>query len=161
MKRVYIRRKNEVTGHVFVSNKSVAHDKVKMLPFIGFVTAGLITEEEWAKNEQLIADKFELTIEESFIDGRTKKTKHMKRFCWKDIFELKALDVFVPMGYCSICNTFGMEIEISKCGSMVRYRIGENGSISNWKELYFTKSGKAYFNTKKRRYYLSEFIKIN
>ena len=48
MIRIYVRRKNEIAGHVFICKSSIKEDKVAILPFIGFVTAGLITEEEWA-----------------------------------------------------------------------------------------------------------------
>ena len=64
------------------------------------------------------------------------------------------------MAYKTICNFFGIEIEVSNCGSTVRYRIGENGAVSKWKEIHFTKNGKPYFNCNKTRYYLNEFMKI-
>ena len=48
MKRIYIKHKNEIAGHIFVCKHSIKDDKVLILPFIGFVTDGLITEEEYA-----------------------------------------------------------------------------------------------------------------
>ena len=160
MIRIYIRRKNEIAGHVFICKSSIKGDKVAILPFFGFVTDGLITEEEWAKSQQTIIDKFELYVTESYIDGRCKVARNTKKFSWKDILKMKIKDAFVPMGYKSICNFFGIEIEVSNCGSMVRYRIGENGTVSEWKEIHFTKAGKPYFNARHTRYYLNEFMKI-
>ena len=73
---------------------------------------------------------------------------------------MKQGEVFKPMAYKTISNSFGIEIEVSNCGSMVRYRIGENGAVSDWKEIHFTKSGRPYFNRNKTRYYLDEFMKF-
>ena len=163
MKRIYIRRKNEIAGHVFKSRDSIKDDKVAILPFIGFVDKGLITEEEWSTSQQNIVEKFELYVAESYIDGRTKTARNMKHFSWKDLLNMKRGDTFKPMGYHTICNTFGIEIEISSCGSMVRYRIGQS-SVSNWIEIHFTKAGRPYFNMNKKatgrsRYYLDEFMR--
>lgn len=74
-------------------------------------------------------------------------------------------DAFKPMAYKSICNFFGMEIEVSNCGSMVRYRIGENGAVSRWKKIHYTKGGRPFFEVSKKahgctRYYLDEFMKF-
>ena len=160
MIRIYVRRKNEIAGHVFICKSSIKEDKVMILPFIGFVTDGLITEEEWAKSQQTIIDRFELHVTESYIDGRSKAARNAKKFNWKDVLKMKQGETFKPMAYKTICNSFGMEIEVSNCGSMVRYRIGENVAVSDWKEIHFTKSGKPYFNCNKIRYYLDEFMKI-
>jgi hypothetical protein len=160
MIRIYVRRKNEIAGHVFICKSSIKEDKVAILPFIGFVTAGLITEEEWAKSQQTIIDKFELYVTESYIDGRCKVARNTKKFNWKDILKMKVKDAFKPMAYKTLTNSFGMEIEVSNCGSMVRCRVGENGAVSSWKEIHFTKSGRPYFSYGKVRYYLDEFMKI-
>lgn len=79
--------------------------------------------------------------------------------------KIKVKDTFKPMGYKPICNFFGIEIEVSNCGSMVRYRIGENGAVSEWKEIHYTKGGRPFFEVNKKahgctRYYLDEFMKI-
>jgi len=160
MLRIYIRRKNEIAGHVFICKESIKEDKVMILPFIGFVTDGLITEEEWAKSQQTIIDKFELYVTESYIDGRCKVARNTKRFSWRDILKMKVKDAFKPMAYKTLTNSFGIEIEVSNCGSMVRYRFGENGAVSEWREIHFTKSGRPYFNCNKTRYYLDEFMKF-
>lgn len=160
MIRIYVRRKNEIAGHVFICKSSIKEDKVAILPFIGFVTAGLITEEEWAKSQQTIIDKFELYVVESYIDGRCKVARNTKKFNWKDILKMKVKDAFKPMAYKTLTNSFGMEIEVSNCGSMVRYRVGEKGAVSEWKEIHFTKSSRPYFNCNKTRYYLDEFMKF-
>ena len=165
MIRIYVRRKNEIAGHVFICKSSIKEDKVAILPFVEFVTAGLITEEEWAKSQQTIIDKFELYVTESYIDGRCKVARNTKKFSWKDILKMKVKDAFKPMGYKSICNFFGIEIEVSNCGSMVRYRIGESGAVSEWKEIHYTKGGRPFFEVSKKahgcaRYYLDEFMKI-
>lgn len=160
MIRIYVRRKNEIAGHVFICKSSIKEDKVAILPFIEFVTAGLITEEEWAKSQQLITDRFELCITESYIDGRCKAARNAKKFNWKDVLKMKVKDAFKPMGYKSICNFSDIEIKVSNCGSIVRCRIGENGAVSDWKEIHFTKSGRPYFSYNKTRYYLDEFMKF-
>lgn len=165
MIRIYVRRKNEIAGHVFVCKESIKEDKVMMLPFIGFVTDGLITKEEWGQSQQTIIDKFELYVTESYIDGRCKVARNTKKFSWKDILKIKAKDTFKPMGYKSICNLFGIEIEVSNCGSMVRYRIGENGAVSDWKEIHYIEGGRPFFEVNKKahgraRYYIDEFTKI-
>ena len=165
MIRIYVRRKNEIAGHVFICKESVKNDKVAILPFIGCVTEGLITEEEWNKSQQTIVEKFELYVVETYIDGRSKMARNMKRFSWRDILRMKLNGEFKPMGYKSICNFFGIEIEVSNCGSMVRYRIGENGAVSEWKEIHYTKGGRPFFEVSKKahgctRYYLDEFMKI-
>ena len=163
MIRIYVRRKNEIAGHVFICKKSIKEDKVMILPFIGFVTDGLITKEEWAKSQQTIVDRFELYVAESYIDGRCKVARNIKKFSWKDILKMKVKDAFKPMGYKSICNFFGIEIEISNCGSMVRYRIGD-GAVSQWREIHYTKGGRPFFEVSKAhgrtRYYMDEFMKI-
>lgn len=79
MIRIYVRRKNEIAGHVFICKSSIKEDKVAILPFVGLVTAGLITEEEWAKSQQLIIDRFELCVTESYIDGRSKAARNAKK----------------------------------------------------------------------------------
>lgn len=165
MIRIYVRRKNEIAGHVFICKSSIKEDKVAILPFIEFVTDGLITEEEWAKSQQTIIDKFELYVTESYIDGRCKVARNTKKFSWKDILKMKVKDAFVPMAYKTISNRLAIEIEISNCGSMVRYRIGENSQVSDWKEIHFTKGGRPFFEVSKKahgcaRYYLDEFMKI-
>lgn len=165
MIRIYIRRKNEIAGHVFICKSSIKGDKVAILPFFGFVTDGLITEEEWAKSQQTIIDKFELYVTESYIDGRCKVARNTKKFSWKDILKMKVKDAFVPMAYKTISNWLAIEIEISNCGSMVRYRIGENSRVSDWKEIHYAKGGRPFFEVSKKvhgrtRYYLDEFMKI-
>ena len=165
MIRIYVRRKNEIAGHVFICKSSIKKDKVAILPFFDFVTEGLITEEEWAKSQQTIIDKFELYVAESYIDGRCTVARNMKKFSWKDILKMKIKDAFKPMAYKTICNSFGMEIEVSNCGSMVRYRIGKKVAVSEWKEIHYTKDGRPFFKVSKKahgctRYYLDEFMKI-
>lgn len=165
MIRIYVRRKNEIAGHVFICKSSIKEDKVAILPFIGFVTDGLITEEEWTKSQQLIVDRFELCVAESYIDGRSKAARNAKKFNWKEVLKMKQGETFKPMAYKTICNYFGIEIEVSNCGSMVRYRIGENGAVSKWKEIHYTKGGRPFFEVSKKahgctRYYLDEFMKI-
>ena len=89
MIRIYIKRKNEIAGHVFVCKHSIKDYKVLILPFIGFVSDGLITEEEWAKSQQLIIDRFELRVSESYIDGRSKAARSAKKFNWGDVLKMK------------------------------------------------------------------------
>ena len=160
MFRIYVRRKNEIAGHVFICKESIKQDKVVILPYIGLVTDGLITEEEWANSQQTIVERFELYVAETYIDGRCKVARNTRKFSWKDILKMKVKDAFKPMGYKSICNFFGIEIEVSNCGSMVRYRIDENGAVSGWKEIHYTEGGRPFFEVSKKahdctRYYLA------
>lgn len=170
MIRVYIKRKNEIAGHVFIARSSVQKDVVAILHF-GFVRDGFITEKEWNNSQELIVDKFELHITESYIDGRCKIARNAKRFNWKDVLKMKPGEVFKPVAYKPVCNFFSIEIEISNCGSMVRYRIGNKGAVSAWKEIYYTKGGRPFFKMHDdeharskyyfdRRYYLDEFLKF-
>ena len=159
MKRIYIRRKNEIAGHVFKSHSSIQDDVIAILPFFGFVDKGFITKEEWAKSQERIVDKFEIYVVETEIDGRTKVARNMKPFSWKDILAMKRGDTFKPTGYKAITNFSSMEIEISNCGSMVRYKV--EGAVSEWKEIHFDTNGEPYFwaSWGERNYYLSEFMK--
>lgn len=165
MFRIYVRRKNEIAGHTFICKSSIKKDRVAILPFVGFVTSNIISEEEWAKSQELIVDKFELYVAETYIDGRSKVAHNTKKFSWKDILKMKIRDTFKPVGFKSLCNFFGIEIEISKCGSAARYRIGEKSQVSDWKEIRYTENGRPYFSVSKKahgctRYYLDEFEKI-
>lgn len=85
MIRIYIKQNNKSYGHVFKCRSSVKSDKVAILPWIGFVTTGLITEEEWTKSQQSICEKFSLYISEKKIDGRTKLAKNMRYFTWENV----------------------------------------------------------------------------
>lgn len=87
MIRIYIKKNDEPSGHVFKSHKSILKDKVAILSWIGFVTPGIITEAEWAHSQTLISERFNLQIEETYIDGRCKRAKYMKPFSWKTILE--------------------------------------------------------------------------
>ena len=160
MIRVYIRRKNEIAGHVFKSKSSVLRDRVALLHW-GFVIKGLITEDEWNKSVEVIKDKFDLIIKETQIDGRSKLARSLESFSWAILMQ-KNNGTFNTMGYCGINNHGGMEIEISRDNSMVRYRtFGRN--ISDWKEIHFTDDGERYFlvgGKRGHRYYLRDFMKI-
>ena len=170
MKRIYIRRKNEASGHVFKSRVSVKEDKVCILPWIGFVTEGFITDEEWQKSEENICDKLGLVIVEKDIDGRTKVARNMKYFSWKDIFNMKKnRSGFKPMGYKTISNTAAIVIEISTCGSMLRYRTEDafhttddwNSPVSDWVDIHYDEnSGEPYFFRYGLREYLNEYMKF-
>lgn len=82
MVRIYIRKCGEAVGHVFKSHSSIKNDKVAILPWIGFVNKGLISEDEWFKSQQSICEKFGLYITERKVDGRNKLTKSMRFFSW-------------------------------------------------------------------------------
>lgn len=69
--------------YVAKSNFSAMNDKVLILNYIRFVQElGIITESEWANSQQLICDKFNLTIRETHIDGRKKLSKTLPFFTW-------------------------------------------------------------------------------
>jgi len=162
MIRVYIRRKNEITGRVFKSKRSVMKDRVALLHW-GYVEKGLITEEEWAKSTQFIKDRFELVITEVQIDGRTKLARSLKPFSWMVLMK-KYNGVFNPAGYYAYNDLSGenLEIEISRDNSMVRYR-SFGIHVSEWKEIHYSPEGEPYFlmNGKRSRVlYLKDFIKF-
>lgn len=87
MIRIYVRKQNEESGHVFKSRFSVLNDKVAILPYIAFVLTGIISEKEWANSQESIADRFGLYISETNIDGRTKLAKSLKNFTWERVLE--------------------------------------------------------------------------
>ena len=60
---------------------SVQLDVVAMLPHT-FVTAGIITENEWAKSPMFITERFNLSITEERVDGRKKEIKSLPYFTW-------------------------------------------------------------------------------
>ena len=168
MYRIYIRRMNDASGHVFKSKFSVKDDKIAILPHL-FVAKNFITEEEWAKSQQNIREKLGLYISETVIDGRTKLARSMKHFTWVDIFNMKKnRSGFKAMGYCAVNNSTALVIEISNCGSMVRYRMedctGEiddwHCPVSDWQEIHFDEAGEPYFTAYNSKRYLSEFAKL-
>jgi len=56
-------------------------DLVSMLPY-SLVIAGVIEKSEWAKNNQKIVDRFNITIDEVRADGRKKEIKSLPYFTW-------------------------------------------------------------------------------
>ena len=169
MIRVYIKKIGSAAGHVFKSRKSIKDDKVRILPFIGFVDKGFITEEEWAKSQELICKKLGLYISETVIDGRTKLARNLRYFSWRDIFKMqKSRTDFKTMGYKTVNNTTAITIEISNCGSMVRYRMENaseinddwNSPVSDWCEIHYDCDGEPYFKAYNSKQYLNEFMKI-
>jgi len=169
MFRIYVKRIGEIAGHVFKSHSSIKDDKVFILPFIGFVDKGFITEEEWAKSQQTICEKLGLYVSETVIDGRTKLARSMRTFSWEDIFKMrKCRTDFKTMGYKTVSNCSAITIEISNCGSMVRYRMEDathvtddwNSPVSEWTEIHFDKGSEPYFIAYGNKQYLNEFMKI-
>ena len=86
MIRIYVRKQNEESGHVFKSRFSVLNDKLSLFPF-SFVLRGLISEEEWANSQESIVNRFGLYITETNIDGRKKLAKSLKQFSWNKVLE--------------------------------------------------------------------------
>lgn len=69
--------------YVAKSRFSAKDDKIRILSYCSFVQGlGVITEKEWANSQQLICDKFSLTIHEIPMDGRKKLSKTMPYFSW-------------------------------------------------------------------------------
>jgi len=56
-------------------------DLVSMLPY-SLVIAGVIQKDEWARNNQKIVDRFNITIDEVRADGRLKEIKSLPYFTW-------------------------------------------------------------------------------
>lgn len=72
-----------VPFYVAKGNFSAIDDVVATLPYIRFVQGlGLISEAEWAKSQERIADKFKLEVREVLIDGRKKAAKGLPYFSW-------------------------------------------------------------------------------
>ena len=74
---------------------------------------------------------------------------------------MKTKEEFKPVGYYCISNWGGIEIEINNYGDAVRYRWSygnPNEKVSRWQQIKYSKSGRTYFVSKRRRYYLDEFM---
>lgn len=87
MIRIYVRKLSQPYGRVYKSHTSVLNDRVKILGWINFYLTGYITEEEWAKSEQLISERFGLYIQESYINGRSKVGRHTPYFNWEEVIK--------------------------------------------------------------------------
>lgn len=86
MIRIYVRKQNEESGHVFKSHFSVIDDKLSLFPF-SFVLRGLISEDEYLQNNTTIAKRFGLYIKETKLDGRNKLARNLKYFTWERVLE--------------------------------------------------------------------------
>ena len=87
MIRIYVRKLSQKIGRVYKSHTSIKDDRVKILGWLTFLVPGLITEEEWAKSEQLISEKFGLYIKESYINGRSKIGRNTPYFNWEEVIK--------------------------------------------------------------------------
>lgn len=87
MIRIYVRKLSQKIGRVYKSHTSIKDDRVKILGWLTFLVPGLITEEEWAKSEQLISEKFGLYIKESYINGRSKVGRNTPYFNWEEVIK--------------------------------------------------------------------------
>lgn len=87
MIRIYVRKPGQTYGRVYKSKTSVLQDKVAMLGYIGFVATGFISENEWAKSQQSIVEKFQLVVVESTVDGRCKVARNMPFFNWAEVIK--------------------------------------------------------------------------
>lgn len=87
MFRIYVRKPGHNTGRVYKSKTSVLEYKVAILGFIGFVATGFITEDEWAKSQQTIVDRFGLTVIETNFDGRGKVARNTPYFNWGEVIK--------------------------------------------------------------------------
>lgn len=87
MIRIYVRKPSQSYGRVYKSHTSVINDRVRILGWISFFLTGYITEEEWAKSDQLISEKFGLYIQESYMDGRSKVCRNTPYFNWEEVIK--------------------------------------------------------------------------
>jgi hypothetical protein len=87
MIRIYVRKPSKKIGRVYKSHTSIKDDRVKILGWLTFLVPGLITEEEWAKSEQLISERFGLYIKESYINGRSKVGRNTPYFNWEEVIK--------------------------------------------------------------------------
>ena len=66
---------------------------------------------------------------------------------------------FTPSAALAISNFGGIEIEINETGEAVKYRyFGKIGRRAC--QIQYTTTGRAFFRTRSRRYYLDEFMRI-
>lgn len=86
MIRIYVRKRNEKTGHVFKSRWSVQKDRMSLLPF-SFVLRGIVPESEYMESTQTIIKRFNLYVSETKIDGRSKLARSIKYFTWGRVLE--------------------------------------------------------------------------
>lgn len=68
-------------GKDYKSNHFVASDHVCCLSY-RFVTNSIITPEEWAKSQETILDRFQLTMTTQRVDGRKKEIRDLPWFNW-------------------------------------------------------------------------------
>lgn len=87
MIKIYVRKPGASFGRVYKSKTSIICDKVAILGYISFVATGFITEDEWTKSQQPIIEKFELTVTETVIDGRSKLARHIPYFNWNEVIK--------------------------------------------------------------------------
>lgn len=86
MIRIYVKRQNEQSGHVFKSRFSTLDDRISMLPFT-YVIKGIISSDDYLDNPEKIASKFNIKIVETKIDGRCKRARNMRYFSWDQVLE--------------------------------------------------------------------------
>ena len=66
---------------------------------------------------------------------------------------------FKAMGFLTLSNLGGIEIEINDTCEFVRYKyFGKIGQRPC--QIHYTNAGRAYFRAIKRRFYLDEFMRI-
>ena len=87
MLRIYVRKPGAEYGRVYKSKSSVVKDVVARLGWIGFVATGFITEEEWAKSQQPIVERFQLYMVETVMDGRCKEARYTPYFNWVEVIK--------------------------------------------------------------------------
>lgn len=69
---------------------------------------------------------------------------------------------FKPCGALAVSNWGGIEVEINNSCDGIRYRWSYGNpkeKVSRWQEIKYSASGRAYFVSKRRRYYLDEFMR--
>ena len=70
---------------------------------------------------------------------------------------------FKPCGALAVSNWGGIEIEINDTFEAIRYCWSygepEKEKVSRWQKTKYSSSGREYFVSKSRRYYLDEFMR--
>lgn len=87
MIRIYVRKPGQITGRVYKGKATILNDRVAILGFIGFVATGFITEDEWAKSQERIVDRFDLYVVETKLDGRSKIARNIPYFSWAEVIK--------------------------------------------------------------------------
>lgn len=122
------------------------------------------TKVDGKKLDELMLEQYPQVIydadqQEAFLKNYKGSLEKQNRVVRNFVSFIQARDGFIATGYYTICNTFGIEIQINNSGDGIRYRKDKANKPSRWQEIKYTKSGRSYFRMHNRRIYLDEYLK--